>query len=122
VTQGIGNCALEWYKLLAQSVYKCQENLVAGILDEIFRLRTNGNGYVQQEWDHILLKRDLARLLAEKSIQEVSCPPRKKDEWPAEIARTRFRDLQTGDTYEYTGPWDRGVPRFYRVTPDQPDS
>jgi hypothetical protein len=95
---------------------------VAGILDEIFRLRTNGNGYVQQEWDHILLKRDLARLLAEKSIQEVSCPPRKKDEWPAEIARTRFRDLQTGDTYEYTGPWDRGVPRFYRVTPDQPDS
>lgn len=95
---------------------------MAGILDEIFRVRTNGNGYIEQEWDHILLKRDLARLLAEGRVQEVSCPPIKNDQWPAEIVRKRFRDSQTGDTYEYTDRWDRGVPRFYRLTHDHPDS
>lgn len=89
---------------------------MSGVLNEIFRMRTNGYGYIEQEWDHILLKRDLARLLAEGSIQEVSFRRGKKDKGPIEIVRKRFRDSQTGDTYEYTGPNDRGVPRFYRPT------
>jgi hypothetical protein len=34
-----------------------------GPLDDIFRTRTNGNGYVQQEWNDILLKREILHLV-----------------------------------------------------------
>jgi hypothetical protein len=94
---------------------------MSGVLDEVFRTRTNGNGYIEQEWDHIMLKRDLAQLLAEGGVEEVSCPPGKHQKWPDEFVRRRFRDSQTSDIYEYTGPWDRGRPRFYRLTSDHVD-
>jgi hypothetical protein len=32
---------------------------MAETLDEIFRIRTDGNGYIQQEWNDILLKREI---------------------------------------------------------------
>ena len=48
---------------------------MAGPLDEIFRTRTNGNGYVQQEWDDILLKREISQLVAEGRVAEEPCEP-----------------------------------------------
>jgi hypothetical protein len=41
---------------------------MAGVLDELSRVRTNGNGYFQQGWDHLLLLRDLKTLLVEGRI------------------------------------------------------
>jgi hypothetical protein len=91
---------------------------MAGTLDEIFRVRTNGNGYVRQEWEHILLMRELSQLVAEGRVREVACPPRKNEKYGEDWVTRRFRDLETGDTYEYTGPWERGGPRFYKVSPN----
>ena len=88
---------------------------MAGILDEIFHARTNGNGYVEQEWNHTLLKREIAWLLAEARIQEVPSPPRRGSEYPTEWETKRYLDLETGDIYEYLGPWDRGGPRFHKA-------
>ena len=88
---------------------------MAGPLEEIFRARTNGNGYVQQEWDDILLKREILQLLGEGRIHEEACAP--SPTYPEGWRTRRFRDLETGDTYEYTGPWERGGPRFYKVGP-----
>ena len=88
---------------------------MAGPLDGIFRTRTNGNGYVQQEWNDILLKREILQLVAEGRVREEPCEP--SPTFPEGWGTRRFRDLETGDTYEYTGPWERGGPRFYKVSP-----
>ena len=47
---------------------------MAGTLDEISRVRTNGNGYIEQEWDNILLQREISQLVAEGRVREVACP------------------------------------------------
>jgi hypothetical protein len=92
-----------------------RENPMAGTLDEIFRVRTNGNGYVQQEWEHILLQRELSQLVAEGRVREEAYPLRKNAKYPEQWVTRRFRDLETGGLYEYTGPWERGGPRFYKL-------
>jgi hypothetical protein len=90
---------------------------MAGVLDEIFRVRTNGNGYFQQGWDHLLLLRDLKTLSVEGRIEEVECPQR-QSKYPPDYETKRFRDLETGDLYEYNGPGERASPRFRKVNPD----
>ena len=90
---------------------------MAGPLDEIFRTRTNGNGHVQQEWDDILLRREISQLVAEGRVAEEPCEP--SPTYPRGWGTRRFRDLETDNTYEYTGPWERGGPRFRKVSPVQ---
>ena len=87
---------------------------MGGDLEEIFRLRTNGNGYVQQEWDDILLKREILQLIGEGRVREVPCKPSPTQ--PGGWGTRRFHDVETGDIYEYSGPWERGGPRFYKVS------
>jgi len=90
---------------------------LGGVLEELFNVRTNGNGYIVSGWDHVLLKRALEQLMAEGSIQEMPTPMSDQRRWPGEPERKRFRDLETGETYEYSGPWERGGPRFKKLTP-----
>ena len=87
-----------------------------GILEDLFNVRTNGNGFILSEWDDVLLQRDLERLVAEGQVKEV---PRILTEESGQFdpcERKWFRDCNTGDTYEYAGPWDRGGPRFNRLS------
>jgi hypothetical protein len=91
---------------------------MAGALEEIFNVRTNGNGYIGQEWDDVLLKRDIAQLVVDGRVQEVPCPPRENSKYSPQWETKCFRDVETGETYEYAGPWERGRPRFYKVSPD----
>jgi|HubBroStandDraft_4_1064222.scaffolds.fasta_scaffold88635_4 hypothetical protein len=95
---------------------------MAGPLEEIFLVRTNGNGYFQQVWDHTLFQREIKALLAEGRIQEVDCPTRENGKYAVDWDVRRFRDLHTGDTYEYHGAGDRTEPRFRRVAPDNAQS
>jgi hypothetical protein len=81
---------------------------MAGTLGEIFRVRTNGNGYIEQEWDNILLQREISQLVAEGRVREVACPA---------SGTRRFHDVETGDTYDYISPTERGLPRFYKISP-----
>jgi hypothetical protein len=90
------------------------EDPVAGVLEELFGLRTNGNGYIQTEWDDVLLKRDLQRLMAEGRVQELPSPV--MPGWPGGPERKRFQDLGTGETYEYSDSWERVGPRFKKLT------
>src|SRR2546430_16053957 len=88
---------------------------VAGVLEDLFDVRTNGNGYVLSEWDLVLLKRDLERLMAEGKVRELPSPVVARPECPDAPERRRFRDLDTGETYEYSGPWEKGRPRFIKL-------
>ena len=83
---------------------------MAGPLDEVFRTRTNGNGYVLQEWSDILLKREILQLIAEGRVREGPCEP--SPTCPEGRGTRGFRDLETGDTYEYTGPWGTWRPKI----------
>ena len=88
---------------------------MARVLEDLFNVRTNGNGYVLAEWEHVLLKRDLERLMAEGQVRELPSPVVARPGWPDAPERRRFRDLETGETYEYSGPWERGRPRFIKL-------
>lgn len=77
-----------------------------GVLEEIFNVRTNGNGYIETEWNDILLKRDLSRLIGEGRVQEFIVSSELKE----------YLDRETGETYEYRAAWERGGPRFNKAT------
>lgn len=94
---------------------------MAGILEDLFNTRTHGNGRLRSEWDDVLLKRDLERLIAEarvKVLKEVPRVGRDVPSVPAECARKWFLDCATGDTYAYTEQWERGEPRFDKASSD----
>jgi hypothetical protein len=40
-----------------------------GCLEDLFNVRTNGNGCIRSEWDDILLKQDLKRLLEQGQLK-----------------------------------------------------
>ena len=86
-----------------------------GPLDELFRVRTNGNGYVDQEWNDVLLN-EILELLNQGRVREEPCEP--SPTHPGGWGTRRFRDLESGEIYEYTGPWERGGPRFRKIGPD----
>jgi hypothetical protein len=88
---------------------------MAGVLEELFNMRTNGNGYVLSEWDDILIKRDLERLVAEGRVREMPFPISKQPLWTDSPERKRFRDIEAGEAYEYVNGWERGRPRFNKV-------
>jgi hypothetical protein len=44
---------------------------MAGILEDLFNVRTNGNGFITSEWDDVLINRDLERLVTAGQVKEV---------------------------------------------------
>jgi hypothetical protein len=94
---------------------------MAGILHELFNVRTEGNGQIRSGWDDVLLKRDLERLITEERVRVVKAALHVGKDLPglpAECARRWFLDCETGDIYQYTEGWERGGPRFEKVNCD----
>lgn len=89
------------------------------LLDDLYQTRTNRdrNGTVLDQWNHILLLRDLHRLIEEglvervKNICEISPDPRERN-W--------YRELSTGELYVYVTGWERGSPEFRRCSEAAP--
>ena len=82
-------------------------------LEDLYQTRTNRdrNGTISDQWNHVLLLRDLDRLISEgcieqlRNIHEVSPDLRDK---------TWYRETATGIVYVYVAGWERGSPEFRR--------
>jgi hypothetical protein len=87
---------------------------MTGALADLFSTRTERNtkGTIRSEWDHELLHRDLARLIAEGVVENVPCPPHDGSDFRPSRC---FRDVLTGETYVYVEGWERGSPEFRKV-------
>jgi hypothetical protein len=82
------------------------------VLQELFDVRTNGTGYVNSQWDDTLLLRDLKQLEHEQLIEEITKPfvhmTGLRHRW--------FREVGSGDVFEYVEGWERGSPKFRKLT------
>ena len=90
---------------------------MAGVLTEVFNVRTHGNGCIRSRWDEILLLRDLDQLVTEgrvKLVRETYPLPGT----PEHCATKWFQDSETGETYEYMEAWERGGARFDKLKLD----
>lgn len=84
-------------------------------LDDLYRTRTNRdrNGTIPDQWNHVLLQRDLEHLISEglvervTNIREISNDSREKI-W--------YQEIGTGDLYMYVAAWERGAPEFRRCS------
>jgi len=80
-------------------------------LDDLYQTRTNRdrNGTVLDQWSHVLLLRDLHRLIDEgvveivKNVRELSPDTREK---------TWYREISTGALYVYVAGEERASPEF----------
>jgi hypothetical protein len=81
-----------------------------GVLEYIVTIRTNGNGSLRSQWDDVLLKRDLERLVANGKVREITRAAGIEGKW--------FLDCETNQIYQYTPAWERGSPRFERLNVD----
>jgi hypothetical protein len=85
------------------------------LLEDLYQTRTNRdrNGTIPDQWNHVLLLRDLHRLISDglvervSSLREISTDPRDK---------TWYQEISTGDLYVYVDGWERGSPEFRRHT------
>ncbi len=84
-------------------------------IEDLYQIRTNRdrNGTIPDEWNRVLLARDLDRLISEGlveralNVREIS-PDTRDKVW--------FRELSTGDLYVYVDGWERGSPEFRRYS------
>lgn len=83
---------------------------MAGFLEDVVNVRTNGNGTLLSEWDDILLWRDLERLIADGMVREITRADGIDGKW--------FLDCTTNEIYQYLPAWERGSPRFERLKVD----
>ncbi len=82
-------------------------------LEDLFQTRTNRDrsGTISDEWNHVLLLRDLDRLISEGLIEQVRnmreiCPDPREKTW--------YRETATGVLFVYIAGWERGSPEFRR--------
>lgn len=78
-----------------------------GVLDDIVTVRTNGNGSLRSQWDEVLLKRDLERLVTDGKVREITRADGIEGKW--------FLDCGTNQIYQYTPAGERASPRFERL-------
>jgi hypothetical protein len=84
-------------------------------LEDLYLTRTarDRNGTLLDQWNRVLLHRDLERLISEghvervTNIREISPDPREK---------TWYKELATGNLYVYVAPEERSGPQFRRHT------
>jgi hypothetical protein len=89
-------------------------------LEDLYRTRTrlDRNGTLIDEWNHVLLHRDLERLISEglveriPNIREISPNPRKK---------TWYKELGTRSLFVYVAPEERSGPEFRRYLDSAPN-
>jgi hypothetical protein len=87
---------------------------MTGALQDLYETRTarDRDGTVGDEWNRVLLRRDLDRLIAECQVEPV--------DWlfpPESDSRERkfFHDLGTGEIYVYVAAAERSGPQFRRL-------
>jgi hypothetical protein len=84
-------------------------------LEDLYQTRTNrdGKGTIPDEWNHMLLQRDLERLISQGLVQPVTSvreiPPDFRE-------KVWYQEVTTGDLYVYVPGWERGSPEFRRHT------
>lgn len=82
-------------------------------LDDLYQTRTNrdGKGTVPDEWNHVLLQRDLERLIGQGLVRPVfgvrEIPPDFRQ-------KVWYEEVDTGHLYVYVAGWERGSPEFRR--------
>ena len=82
-------------------------------LEDLYQTRTarDRNGSILDQWNDVLLHRDLERLIndglveIETNIREISS---------FELEKTWYREIATGNLYVYVAAWERGGPQFRR--------
>jgi hypothetical protein len=84
-------------------------------LEDLFWTRTNRDrvGTIRDGSNHVLLLRDLDRLIGQglikrtSDVREISANSREK---------IFYQELASGDLYLYVAPWERGGPEFRRYS------
>ena len=64
-------------------------------------------------WNHVLLHRDLKRLISEGLVEHVT---NIREIYPDRRERTWFQELATENLYVYVAPEERSGPEFRRYT------
>jgi hypothetical protein len=85
--------------------------MVMSPLEDLFQTRTNRDrlGTIPDESNHVLLLRDLERLLGQGLIQRMS----NIREISADFrGKTFFQEVASGHLYVYVDGWERGAPEF----------
>jgi len=82
-------------------------------LDDLYQTRTNRdrNGTISDEWNRVLLFRDLERLIRRGFIERVE-NVREIGPHPREMIW--YKDLSTGNLYVYVEGGERSAPEFRR--------
>jgi hypothetical protein len=80
-------------------------------LEDLYRTRTRRerNGTLLDQWNHVLLHRDLERFISEGLVERVTnireiSPDRREKTW--------YQELATGNLYVYVAPEARSGPEF----------
>jgi hypothetical protein len=89
-----------------------------GVLENIFSTRTDNDrrGTISQEWNRILLWRDLERFIAEGLVERVECKTVSEADFRE---RQCFRETETGEIYVFIEGWERGCPEFRKQIADE---
>jgi hypothetical protein len=92
-----------------------------GELEDLYQTRTNRdrNGTIPDEWNRVLLFRELDRLICEGAVERVR-NVREINPFPRE--KIWYREISTGNLYVYVAGWERGSPEFRRHTDQVPVS
>ncbi len=84
-------------------------------LDDLYLTRTRGdrNGTLLNQWNHVLLHRDLERLISEGLVEHVT---NIREISPDSREKTWYMELATGNLFVYVAPEERSGPEFRRYT------
>lgn len=82
-------------------------------LEDLYQTRTNRdrNGTILDEWNRVLLFRDLDRLISQGFIERVE---NIREIRPAPREMIWYREFSTGNLYVYVEGCERGAPEFRR--------
>ena len=88
-------------------------------LEDLYQTRTNRDvkGTIPDEWNHVLLQRDLERLISQGLVQRVTSVREIPPDFREKIW---YREVTGGDLYVYVASWERGSPEFRRHTEAAP--
>jgi hypothetical protein len=86
-----------------------------GVLQDLYETRTAGDrdGTIGDEWNRVLLWRDLERLIAKGRVVPSEVPA---GEEAGFREKRYFRDVATGEIYVHVSGWERGSPEFRKLS------
>lgn len=89
-------------------------------LEDLYRTRTrlDRNGTLLDQWNHVLLLRDLERLIKEGLVEHVT---NIREISPDPWEKTWYEELATGNLYVYVAPEERCGPEFRRYKGSAPN-